>query len=257
LSTNGIMLIVNADDFGLRDSCTRAIGEAFSKGLISSTTMCANGSHFQDACEIAMTMHLEDRIGIHLNLTEGRPLTAGIRESRKFCDEQGQFHGRLDRLAPLSRQERVLVSQELSAQVERMRRAGLPITHADSHHHVHTGLFLGPVVVEVLKQSRITKVRLHRNIGGISLPKRLVKWGFNLYLRLHGFAVVQRFGSFADYSSLRDPDRTSLEIMVHPDYDQDGNLIDDVAYDPSQISRTLQQEFDKLGTRQLRSYAEL
>ena len=36
------MTIINADDFGLSESATNAITEAFRKGLISDTTMLAN-----------------------------------------------------------------------------------------------------------------------------------------------------------------------------------------------------------------------
>ena len=36
-------VIINADDFGQTESCTRAIYEAFQKGLITDTTMVANG----------------------------------------------------------------------------------------------------------------------------------------------------------------------------------------------------------------------
>lgn len=38
--------IINADDFGQTESCTRAIYEAFQKGLITDTTMVANGKRW-------------------------------------------------------------------------------------------------------------------------------------------------------------------------------------------------------------------
>ena len=42
-------LIVNADDYGLTESCSKAIAEAFEKNLISSTTACANGEYIEEA----------------------------------------------------------------------------------------------------------------------------------------------------------------------------------------------------------------
>ena len=71
-------VIINADDFGQTESCTRAIYEAFQKGLITDTTMVANG----EAMELAFAMAPEMRghIGAHLNLTEGPALTPAMRK---------------------------------------------------------------------------------------------------------------------------------------------------------------------------------
>lgn len=45
-------IIINADDFGQTESCTKAIYEAFESGLITDTTMVANG----DAMELAFAL---------------------------------------------------------------------------------------------------------------------------------------------------------------------------------------------------------
>lgn len=47
------MIVINADDFGLNDSKSNAIIEAFSKGLISSTTMEVNQESFDGSVELA------------------------------------------------------------------------------------------------------------------------------------------------------------------------------------------------------------
>ena len=94
---NRTALIVNADDFGLTESCTKAIAEAFRLGLISSTTACANGEAIENAYRIANENGFLDRVGIHINLTEGAPLTEGIKNDPFFC-ESGVFHGKINRL---------------------------------------------------------------------------------------------------------------------------------------------------------------
>ena len=80
-------VIINADDFGQTESCTRAIYEAFQKGLITDTTMVANG----EAMELAFAMAPEMRghIGAHLNLTEGPALTPAMRKNAKFVSMGG------------------------------------------------------------------------------------------------------------------------------------------------------------------------
>lgn len=216
------MTIINADDFGLSQSVNLAITEAFDKRLISSTTMLANGERFDTAAGLAKENGFGSRIGIHFNLTKGEPLTRDIKMCAAFC-ENGIFHHRNNRLKPLNRAEKLAVYKELCAQVEKIRAAGFEIDHADSHHHIHTAVFVAPIVFDVCKQFGIDKIRLHRNIGDIPFHKKAVKGIYNKTLRKKGFKTTDYFGGLADVCNTV-PE--NLEIMVHPDYDKDGSLID-------------------------------
>lgn len=216
------MTIINADDFGLSDSANRAISAAFSGRLISDTTMMANGEAFGEAVTIANENGFSDKIGIHFNLTEGVPLTEDIKKYPSFC-KKGVFHGTINRLKPLSKSEKAAVYRELSAQVQRIKTAGLNIDHADSHHHIHTAVFIAPVVFRVCGENGVNKIRLHRNIGSIPSYKKVIKNLYNKNLRKKGFLTTEYFGSLED---IRDVLPEKLEIMVHPDYDETGVLID-------------------------------
>ena len=119
-------IIVNADDFGLNKSCSCAIKEAFSKGLISSTTACANGEYISEAYQLARENHFEDKVGIHINLTEGVPLTDKIKEDPFFC-ENGKFHNRINRFQRLSGEQIYEVQCEVRAQIEYLKTYGLTI----------------------------------------------------------------------------------------------------------------------------------
>ena len=77
-------LIINGDDFGYSESCSNAIAEALRKHLITHTTMMANGESFETAVALAKQFHLESKVGIHFNLTEGKPLTAAITACAAF-----------------------------------------------------------------------------------------------------------------------------------------------------------------------------
>ncbi len=46
-------LIVNADDFGLTEGTTRAIVDAYRTGIVTSTSILANGTAFETAVELA------------------------------------------------------------------------------------------------------------------------------------------------------------------------------------------------------------
>ena len=217
------MLIINADDFGLSNSVNNAIVSAFAEGIISNTTIMANGEAFDEAVTLANENGFADRVGIHFNLTEGVPLTDDIKHCTTFC-ANGLFHNRINRLNPLNKSEKTAVYKELSAQVAKIKTAGFNIDHADSHHHIHTAIFIAPIVFQVCRKYGIDRIRIHRNIGNVSSYKKFIKEIYNKILCKKGFKSTDYFGSLDDIINSELPDK--LEIMVHPDYDKGGMLID-------------------------------
>ena len=216
-------IIINADDYGLNEHCSRAIEQAFRVGIITDTTMMATGDYFDEAIALAREYGFINQIGVHLNLTEGEPLTDEIRYISDFVTD-GCFNKHYRRTKPLSRKINNAIYQELTAQVEKIQNVGITITHADSHHHIHTALFIAPIVARVCMEHGITKIRLHRNIGSISGFKMLIKKKYNNWLHSQGFATTDYFGSLRDIENAGIPD--NCEIMVHPDFDKNGILID-------------------------------
>jgi predicted glycoside hydrolase/deacetylase ChbG (UPF0249 family) len=78
-------------------------------------------------------------VGLHFNLTAGRPVSPPDRVP-SLCDRRtGRFHS-LSSLAARALAGQVAardVAAECDAQLERFGAAGLRPTHLDSHHHVH------------------------------------------------------------------------------------------------------------------------
>src|SRR5574341_727397 len=68
-------LIVNADDFGLSEGINQAVMLGYRQGIITSATLIANGAGFAAAVEMARTVGSLG-VGVHLNLTEGEPVSA-------------------------------------------------------------------------------------------------------------------------------------------------------------------------------------
>ena len=66
-------LIVNADDLGYSPHRDRGIFQAFYKGIVTSASLVVNGASSEQAVKEALSVGLE--MGLHLNLTEGKPLT--------------------------------------------------------------------------------------------------------------------------------------------------------------------------------------
>lgn len=224
--TGSCRIIVNADDFGMSSQINHAIVEAFQKNLISSTTMMANMPAFDEACALAHRYELMDRIGVHLNLTEGQPLTRTITRCSRFCDEQGNLRRRRTtfRLRPA---EEAAIKEELDAQVKKCLMRGIRVTHLDSHHHVHTEWAIGRVVIEVAKQNGIPAIRLTRNYGpGITVSHRLYKYAYNSRLALNGLAKTRYFVYFADAPSIIGEANSDIEIMVHTRRAANGAMAD-------------------------------
>ena len=120
-------LIVNADDFGYTPGVNRAIVEASRAtggGLITSTSLLANGAAFDDAVELARR-HAELDIGCHLNLVEGAPL-APPASVAGLLDASGRFAGanQLALWLLSGRASMEQIERECAAQVERVVAAG-------------------------------------------------------------------------------------------------------------------------------------
>jgi predicted glycoside hydrolase/deacetylase ChbG (UPF0249 family) len=246
-------VIVNADDFGYSANINYAIMTCFSRGLISSATIMANMPGFDEACELAISGKLTNCIGVHLNLTEGLPLLPGLQGNPALCDASGRFLRNRPRF--LSRTDRAMIAAEVSAQIERCQDAGLPLTHADSHQHVHNEPMVFMAIRPVLKRYGIRCVRISRNMDPLPItsPKRIAKACFNRWIAISGLHRTSYFGTVENLERFRAGGRLSnlsIEVLTHPSFDQDGILIDHL--DNLPLFDRLKQAFRGV---QLSSYA--
>lgn len=223
------MLIINADDFGYSESVNHAIATAFAQGLISSTTIMANAPAFEHACELAKRQGFANKVGIHLNVTEGMPLTDDIKKSRIFCDGKGLFCFQRFKHYWFPPNELTRLSHEISQQILRCRSHGLTLTHADSHHHVHTELFISLTVGKALRKFDIPYLRLTDNVRRASFLRRAYKSNLNFLIAMHGLKGTHYFCDLSDISSMAkqcEANDVVVELMVHPAFSDDGDLID-------------------------------
>lgn len=94
-------LIINADDLGLSESVNDAIVYCLKNEYIDRATLMVNMPGTQDAINKIISNSLQDKIGLHINLTEGRPLTTKIINT-EFC-EDGFMTGKIFKTNPLSK----------------------------------------------------------------------------------------------------------------------------------------------------------
>jgi predicted glycoside hydrolase/deacetylase ChbG (UPF0249 family) len=127
---------------------------------VTSTTLLANGSAFHAA--VSMNHRAPQLgIGVHLNLTEGLPVSPAF-EIPSLVDARGRLYLTPGRLGAGILQRKVSLSdieRELQAQVEKVLRAGISVTHLDGHKHVHVVPGISEVVIRLAQQFGIRNVR--------------------------------------------------------------------------------------------------
>jgi chitin disaccharide deacetylase len=154
-------LIVNADDLGWTEGVNRGIAEAHRQGLVTSTSLLANGPALASALAVARA-NPELGVGVHLNLSDGRP-TAAPRKVPGLVNSSGNLEGGPENLLlrmasrSLSVEE---VEQEWDAQISKLRDSGIEPSHLDGHKHVHMLPGLFEVALRLAKKHGIRAIRV-------------------------------------------------------------------------------------------------
>ena len=137
-------LIVNADDWGMTRGVSEGILAAHRHGIVTSTTVLVTAD--LDRALVARLLDSGLGVGLHVNLTLGKPLTRG----RSLVDDQRRFVR--DARHAAARAAAADVRAEIEAQVAKFqktfRRAP---THLDTHHHVGLHPPVREVVVHVAR----------------------------------------------------------------------------------------------------------
>ena len=154
----GACLIVNADDYGYFDCVSKGILKSASDGIVTATGVFANAPHFAEHAVWLRDYGTLDA-GIHLNLTDGIPLTNDLR--KRLSRWSGRFPGKFSMaMAILSGAIGVEdVRLEWRAQIERCLESGLSLRFLNSHEHMHMLPSLFPVAKALARDYDIPHVR--------------------------------------------------------------------------------------------------
>jgi chitin disaccharide deacetylase len=153
-------LIINADDFGYTKGVNEGIIRAHRDGILTSATLMANGAAFDDAVERAKA-NPKLGVGCHLVLTGGNSV-APKEEIPSLADREGRLPESLANLVArvsLGTVRTREIETELRAQLEKIRRAGIELTHVDTHKHTHVHPRVMGAVGRVARDFGITRVR--------------------------------------------------------------------------------------------------
>lgn len=162
-------LVINADDCGMQLAFNNAILLAAREGVLTSTSVCATGPAVDDALSRVFPACPGLGAGIHLCLTVGRGLTAGMGRGNGgdggLFSADGSFRPCLNGFVWLrahpwpSAALTAAVKAELRAQFEALLPR-LPLDHADSHHHAHMIPWVFDIVLDLCREYRVPFVRL-------------------------------------------------------------------------------------------------
>lgn len=207
------LLIVNADDFGLCKAQNYGIIDAFSNGVVTSTTAMMNMPTIGHAATLSAA-NPGLAVGMHFVLTLGKPLSPMpglVREN----GELGKWIWKMAEQGTLPLDE---IKQELKAQFARfVELFGRLPTHIDSHHHVHLFAPIFPIVEAFAKEQGVA-IRIDRDEirkGEIVLRGAKSTQGFDS--TFYGEAISEAlFLNTLDQATARGDE--SVEIMCHPSF---------------------------------------
>lgn len=214
--------IINADDFGRTETVNEAIAEGFRLGYLTRTTIMVNMPYCEAAVKLAMEKGFFDKVGLHINLTSGYPLTEEIRGSQNFCDADGNFTGKIFRDRKirfiLSESDKRAVAKEVRAQIEKYNKLGFTLKHADSHGHVHTFPALLGIVIKELEIAEFFSLRISTNLSSTGL-KKIYKSVINKRINLFNKNCCDYFDAYKQVLKVKDQLREKnliCEVMLHP-----------------------------------------
>ncbi|MCA9232052.1 MAG: ChbG/HpnK family deacetylase [Planctomycetales bacterium] len=186
-------VVLHADDLGFSSAIDDGICESFSQGLLTSTSVLANGpsatsglARVNQISESLAAAGIQSDgwrskldtpfrpfdLGVHLNLTQGRPLTAE-RFPSALLDGDGCFVGprRLFLLLLQSGQRwSASIRAELAAQISWVYDHGVQPSHVNGHHYLE----LYPAILEILGELldrysiRVVRCAYERETRGIA-----------------------------------------------------------------------------------------
>jgi hopanoid biosynthesis associated protein HpnK len=153
-------IVVNADDFGLCAGVNRAVAQAHTDGILTSTTIMTNMPAAEEAVEISRQLPTLG-VGVHLNLTEGHPLSPKETVG-PLVGADGRFTRSVMKPAFLSLAGpkcRNAIRTELAAQIQWVIDRGIKPTHLDSHKHFHALPVLYSMICQLARRFDVRAIR--------------------------------------------------------------------------------------------------
>ena len=223
-------LKVNADDFGRHELINSAVKDAYINGICRNASLMAGEQAFDDAVRITRECPGLN-VGIHFTLVMGSPVLPPS-EIPSLVNDSGNFHDDFSVFVRKYLTGRILLSEvrsELSAQLMKIQNAGVNLSHADSHQHIHVLPGILNIVLDLSESAGIKTVRMPQVKGmsfsvGVTGLKVLSFLGKRL-AKKRGFSFPDNFMGLVGGGSVNEewlckmldvlPEGVT-ELMIHP-----------------------------------------
>lgn len=129
-------LIINADDFGMSSEFNQAICSLMTQGIVSSTSLMANGRAYEEAIQDIRKLDLKN-IGVHLTLTcdgfenDNKITYSSVTHANSLEDKNGVLYCSYRDLAVNASDKEII--NEIYSQIMKIKNDGIEFTHIDNH----------------------------------------------------------------------------------------------------------------------------
>ncbi len=246
--------ILNADDFGMSAAFNRAVLEGYQGGILKSASLVANGKAFDEAVNTIIPQCPDLGVGIHLNIIEGQSLCEDV---SSLVDSEWNFNNSYGQLLlkSLNKKDSSFLEQverEFRVQIEKVM-SKTPVSHIDSHVHVHSIPAIFDLVCRLAKEYGINQVRtqfekpyivpdIHKHLN-LKYPVNLIKVALLNFFTVFNEATVHKYGLQTNdyiigvtYTSMMDSlsvayglmaikyKKVVAEALIHPCRYEDGTI---------------------------------
>jgi chitin disaccharide deacetylase len=236
-------LLVNADDFGFTRDVNAGIIEAHQNGILTAATLMANGGAFDDAVALARANPSLD-VGVHFVLTGGQSLLTGKPLPASVpALVRGVYAGELN------------LYDELAAQAQKVRDAGIVAIHADTHKHTHLLQPVRRALLTVAEDFDIRWIRRPADFDGTGLLSAVMR---RMIAGLSGEArTTDHFAGFGLTGRLETKNLVALlarlpegstELMTHP-----GRCAEELKSAPTRLKESRARELAALTAAETRT----
>lgn len=221
-------VILHADDFGFDKDTTESTIELLECGALTSASIMVKMPASKMALEYARK-HPEKSFGVHLTYVDG--LESCATDISSLVDANGVFLPSNDvrKRALMLKLKRNDIVRESLAQIKVLTKAGIKVSHLDSHGHLHK---FPSFLLALNDITRISKTYKVRRVQNIFIEKPMVS-PTTILNRMFASYIARRFKS-TDYFFMSTnaldinwsdaiiaqmdklPHDTTIEVGVHP-----------------------------------------
>ncbi len=220
-------IIINSDDFGMDKNIDDACIHANKKKKINSISVIVNYKNYEISKKKLKSF--KGNIGIHLNLTQNSPVlnkkeNSLTKKKKKFLGlKKFVFHYLINRINTKD------IYDELNAQILKLKKNKIKVSHLDSHQHIHMLPKIWKIcnllaVKHGIKRVRITKEEFFSHDNFVLKIKKVIFYILSIYNNKFKMINYSKFyGLSLQESPIYDKlflqkivnSNTNTEFMVH------------------------------------------